>query len=139
MFTLSTKSDYGLLLLTILEKKKTDNYSSISKISKETKLPYSYISRIAAELSTAGFLKSKEGSSGGYKLSKKPEDIKIGKVIEILEGPFSPTKCSASDKECKYEKICPMCGCWQVELKGKMWEVLKDFSLKDLMKRRKKN
>lgn len=134
MFTLSTKSDYGLLLLTLLAKKKKGQFVALSEITHESGLPRAFISRIASELHRGGLLESKEGASGGYKLLKNPKSVSIAQAIEILDGPWAPTKCTADPKLCAYEKLCPMADNWQMHLKKKMWDILKSYSLKDLIK-----
>lgn len=140
MFTLSTKSDYGLLLLSLLNPRKARTrdrkYISLSSIVRKTNLPYAFISRIASELVRAGVLQSKEGVGGGYKLARKPKDITVAKVIEVLDGSWAPTKCSYNDngdKRCNYKHICPMVDDWQTNLKEKMWDLLNSYSLKDLI------
>lgn len=134
MFALSTKSDYGLLLLTLLAKEKKRGFVALSEIASESGLPHAFVSRIASQLSKGGILKSKEGVAGGYKLVKDPKNISIAQTIEILDGPWAPTKCTLDLKLCSYEKLCPMADNWRAHLKRKMWNILKSYTLKDLIK-----
>jgi len=132
MFSLSTKADYGLLLLTLLAKKRKSKFVALSEIASQAGLPYAFISRIAVDLHHGGLLESKEGVSGGYKLVKNPKSISLAQAIEILDGPWAPTKCTGP-KSCFYEKLCPMADNWQRHLKKKIWNILKSYSLKDLI------
>lgn len=132
MFSLSRKSDYGLLLLSLLTRKNRD-FISISSLSKENQLPYAFFSRIASKLAQVGLLKSKEGAAGGYKLAKSPKNISLTSVIEILDGPWAPTKCTDKNKECAYEDICPVASSWQHHLKRKIWNLLNSYTLKDII------
>lgn len=134
MFTISTKSDYGLLLLTLLAKRKKDEFVALSEIAGASGLPHAFVSRIASQLSRAGILTSKEGISGGYKMVRDLQKISIAQVIEVLDGPWAPTKCSGSDKPCAYEDVCPMVDTWQEHLRKKMWGILKSYTLKDLIR-----
>ena len=134
MFNLSSKSDYGLLLLSLLAKKKKNEFVALSEISGESGLPYAFVSRIASQLAKAGLLKSKEGANGGHTLGKKPEDISVALAIEALDGPWQPTKCEDHDEICSHKDICPMTNQWQKNLKEKMWQVMENFTLKDLIK-----
>lgn len=133
MLTLSNKSDYGLLLLTLLARKRSVEYVSVSTVACESGLPYAFVSKIAAQLAGAKILMSKEGVAGGYKLSKKPGDISLAEVTEILDGPWQPTKCTGSKEKCSLEKKCPMADNWQNRLKAKMWEIMDSYTVKDLM------
>jgi Rrf2 family protein len=47
--------------------------------------PEMFLRRILMELRQAGFLEAQKGRIGGYKLAKKPEEIKLGAVIRALE------------------------------------------------------
>ncbi len=133
MLTLSNKSDYGLLLLTLLARKRKTEYVPLSIVAHESGLPYAFVSKIAAQLSGAGILESREGVSGGYRLLKKPETVSIGRVTEILDGPWAPTKCTEGKLQCSLKKVCPMADNWQNRLKAKMWKILDSYTLKDLM------
>lgn len=133
MFNLSSKSDYGLLLLSLLAKKDKTKFVALSEIAVESGLPYAFVSRIASQLAKAGLLKSKEGAMGGYKLGKRPQDISVALAIEALDGPWQPTKCEYNDEVCSHRDICPMTDNWQKNLKEKMWKVMENFTLKDLI------
>lgn len=140
MFVLSRKSDYGLLLLTLLARNlpvgrqgKTE-YIPLSEISKKSGLPRAFVSRIAAELCGAGIINSKEGVDGGYQLIKKPGNISIAQVTQVLDGPWQPTKCTGDKENCPLEKKCPMANNWQNKLKRKMWEIMDSYTIEDLMK-----
>lgn len=136
MFSLSTKSDYGLLLLSLLAKNKNkENYISITKLAKKNHLPSAFISRIASELKSADILESKEGTSGGYKLKISPAKINIAQVVEILDGSIAPTRCTNIEEKCDFKKICPMMKNWQSVLQGKMLQILRNYSLRDLMEK----
>lgn len=132
MFTLSTKSDYGLLLLTLLAQKKKEEFVPLSAIVHDSGLPYAFVARIAAEFARARILASKEGVKGGYRLIKAPGKISLAQAIEVLDGPWAPTKCT-SRKPCSFKKLCPMANNWQNRLKEKMWKILESYTLKDLM------
>ena len=47
--------------------------------------PETFLRRILMDLRRAGFVEAQKGRIGGYKLAKKPEEIKVGAVIRALE------------------------------------------------------
>ena len=75
MFTISNKSDYGLILLSQLADK--TEYISLKHLVESTNLPPRFIARIAAELVHHGVLISREGKVGGYKLVKSLNNISL--------------------------------------------------------------
>ena len=47
------------------------------------------------ELRNAGFLSSKKGKLGGYRLAKPADDIIVGEMIRALDGPLAPFPCAS--------------------------------------------
>ena len=100
MFKLSQKADYGLILLSNLARA-GGKLTSISSIAQKNKLSSKFLSQVAQELKKAGIITAKEGITGGYILAKKPKEISLLQVLEILEGGFVEGKCFEKDHECK--------------------------------------
>lgn len=106
----STRTDYAVSMLRALARKK--GFVSLRIVAQENVLPYRYVSRLAGDLKKAGFLKSREGVLGGYALAKKPKDIRLINVIELLDGPMAPTRCLRDPGSCPREANCPLKGHW---------------------------
>lgn len=128
MFKISTRGDYGLLFLSALAEKLQNGrqFVSLKEIVAEKHLSLSYLTQIALPLKRAGILKSKEGREGGYALAKKPTEIRLIEVLEILEGPVAPVRCCESNyggakpKKCGSENFCNVKSVWhaaQLQLK----------------------
>lgn len=111
MFRLSTKADYGLILLSNLSK--SQRLTSISSIAQKNKISPKFLSQIAQELKKAGILTSKEGITGGYSLAKSADDIKLLDVLKVLDGELVEGKCFEDGHEC-------VCGA------GDMWADMKE-------------
>lgn len=116
MFKISTKGDYGLLLLSAIAEKMQEGraFVSLSEVAKERKLSLPYLSQIILPLKEAGLVKSKEGRDGGYCLSKAPHEITLMQILEALEGPVASVRC-CSDKgaECGSKSCCSVKSTWQ--------------------------
>jgi Rrf2 family protein len=91
MLRISREVDLGLLLL--VELARSNELVGLKEWAEKRGLPYRYLSKVAVRLKKAGLLKSKEGREGGYSLGKMAKQIKIGEVIEVLEGPIAPVSC----------------------------------------------
>ena len=126
MFRLSTKADYGLILLSNLSRSK--KLTSISSVAKKNKISAKFLSQIAADLKHAGILVSKEGMSGGYSLAKKPKDIKLLDVLQILDGELVEGKCFEEGHEC----ICGAGDMW-ADMKEQINETLGKKTVADLV------
>jgi len=111
MFRLSTRADYGLILLSNLSRSK--KLTPISAVAKKNKISAKFLAQIAADLKRAGILTSKEGMSGGYSLAKSAEQIKLLDVLRVLDGDLVEGKCFEDGHECS-------CGA------GDMWADMKE-------------
>lgn len=122
MFKISTKGDYGLLLLSALAEKTGDGrtFVSLKEIARAKKLSLSYLSQIIIPLKNAGFVLSKEGKEGGYRLARPANKITIMEILEALEGPILPVKCCCGgvrgkelkEGKCASEAYCGMKATW---------------------------
>lgn len=122
MFNISTKGDYGLLLLSCIAEKmaKGQKFVSLKEIAQEKRLSADYLSQIVMPLKKAGLLISKEGRIGGYRLSKPAGKITLMEILEVLEGPVALVACCANKKnagkkiKCSREKTCRVKSTWQI-------------------------
>jgi Rrf2 family protein len=74
---------------------------SSTKISRETGINAATVNKLLALLVKGNVLIAIRGSKGGYKPSRKLEDISIKEIIEAIEGPVTLTNCldnNTSDK-----------------------------------------
>jgi Rrf2 family protein len=67
---------------------------SLKSVADRQKLSEHYLEQLVPELRKAGLVKSSRGPQGGYELAKRPEEINIGDVIRVLEGPIAPVECT---------------------------------------------
>jgi Rrf2 family protein len=58
-------------------------------LAKEEELPTKFLESILLALRRGGFLESKVGSGGGYRLARDPREICVGDLVRRLEGRFS--------------------------------------------------
>ena len=52
---------------------------------------------IMAALSRANLVESAVGKSGGYRLTRSPEDYPVGEILRAVEGNLSPIACQSED------------------------------------------
>ena len=100
---LSKRTEYGLRAIVQLAKLYPAHYVQSRDLAKQENLPNKFLESILLALRRGGFLESKVGSGGGYRLSRSPEEILVGDVIRRLEGrltgpaPIEPTDCSPGE------------------------------------------
>lgn len=116
MFKISTKGDYGLLIMSALAEHargKNKQFIPLKRVAEEKKLSLKYISQLILPLKRAGLVESKEGAGGGYRLKKNPEDISLLRILEILEGPVAHVRCCENrGAKCGSEPFCNVKSTW---------------------------
>ena len=134
LMKISTKGRYGLrILLDIALYRVGDRPRMIREIANNQEISEKYISRLIIELRKAGLVKSVRGMNGGYTLARKPEDINILDVLEIMEGPIAIVDCAISSvKVCRRKPQCPTQRMW-AEINQRIRNAFAAYTLKDLV------
>ncbi|MDO8500101.1 MAG: Rrf2 family transcriptional regulator [bacterium] len=78
------KFDYALILIDHLKQNK-GAFVELGVVAKKFRLPGSYLEKVAQELKRAGWLESRKGAGGGYRLAKNPAAFSIGALINFYE------------------------------------------------------
>ena len=141
---LSKKSEYGLRALIELTAGRGHTPLQRQDIARRQHIPLEYLEQILLRLRNAGLLASRRGVSGGYTLIKSPEEITLGQVIRILDGPLAPIGCvskTAYQKcaDCPYAKKpqCPLQDAMR-QVRNAVADVLDNYSLKDFAEGKRK-
>jgi Rrf2 family protein len=92
---LTKKGKYGLKALVHLSKMPVGQLAFVNDIAVKNNIPKKFLDAILGELRNAGFVQSRKGKEGGYRLAKSPTDIKIGHVVRVLDGPLAPISCAS--------------------------------------------
>jgi Rrf2 family protein len=83
---LSKRTEYGLRAVVQLARLDPTAFIQSKDLAKEEGLPNKFLEAILLALRRGGFLESKVGSGGGYRLSRPPREIGVGELIRRLEG-----------------------------------------------------
>jgi len=83
---LSKRTEYGLRAVVQLAQLWPRNYVQARDLADQEDLPNKFLESILLALRRGGFLESKVGSGGGYRLSRPPREIRVGDIIRRLEG-----------------------------------------------------
>ena len=91
---LSLRGEYALRALQVLG----ENYDQkgvvqIQAISKQQNIPRRFLEQILNDLKSAGFVESRRGIAGGYRLARAPKEITLARVVRHVEGALAPVGC----------------------------------------------
>lgn len=95
---LTKKGKYGLKALSALADVPEGKLAIVGDIAKGNNIPKKFLDAILAELRNAGFVQSRKGKAGGYSLARPADDIKIGHVVRVLDGPLAPIPCASKTR-----------------------------------------
>ena len=90
---LSKKAKYGLKALIYLASHPKGQSVLIADIAAHEQLPKKFLDMILLEMRNADILVSRKGKGGGYALAVPPEQVCIGTVVRLLDGPLAPVPC----------------------------------------------
>ena len=87
---ISKKAEYAIKAVINIARHTNNKPLQISEISKTESIPTKFLEQILLNLKNNGILTSKRGANGGYLLAKSKDDISIGMILDIIDGPFDP-------------------------------------------------
>jgi Rrf2 family protein len=108
---LTKKGKYGLKAMMHLAGRPPGEPSLVTEIATANAIPKKFLDTILGELRNAGLVNSKKGKGGGYTLARSAQEIRVGHIIRILDGPLAPIQCASKTsyrrcEDCKDEKRC---------------------------------
>ena len=89
---LSKQTEYGLRAAVQLARRWPREFVQSSGLAHEEGLPNKFLEAILLTLRRGGFLESKVGREGGYRLARAPRDIRVGELVRRLEGRLTATE-----------------------------------------------
>jgi Rrf2 family protein len=111
MRTLSKKTQYTLRALYALSRAYGRGPTLSATIAKAEVIPQDFLENILLFLKREGLVSSKKGKGGGYALLFPPDQITLGRVIRLMEGPLAPLPCASETAyrkcdECVDDRFC---------------------------------
>lgn len=93
---LSKRTEYGLRAVIALARQGPGQYVQSRDLAQQENLPNKFLESILLALRRGGFLESKVGSGGGYRLSRPARQIRVGDLIRRLEGRLAPQRIAST-------------------------------------------
>jgi Rrf2 family protein len=84
----SAKTDYALRALLELAASADDRPRPVEELAEAQEIPVSFLKNILAQLRSAGIVRSRRGSEGGYQLAQPADQLSLASVIRAVEGPL---------------------------------------------------
>jgi Rrf2 family transcriptional regulator, cysteine metabolism repressor len=116
---------------------------SAHDLSLRTGISQKYLEQIMMRLRSGRLVSARRGVQGGYELARRPEDISVGEVIRLMDGPLAPSPCASQSAHvpcpvyrCPSEQSCVLRGLWS-DVRDAISDVLDGTTFADLVQRQR--
>ena len=132
---ISTRGRYAIRLMIDLAENDTGSYIPMKDVAERQELSLKYMERITPVLTKNGLIEGIHGKGGGYRLTKAPEEYRIGDILRLTEGDLAPVTClECGAKPCERAGECRTLPMW-TQFKDVIDEYFDGINLSDLMKK----
>lgn len=115
---LTTFSDYSMRLM-MMAAAHPDRLVTIEETANAYGISRAHLMKVANLLTRQGFLEAVRGRTGGLRLARPPEEIRLGALVRVTETDFAIVECFAVGNKCRITAPC--------RLKGVLGEALEAF------------
>ena len=121
--SVSSKCYYALRAVYALSEHGGPEPMKIAEIAEREQIPIRFLEVILGELKGGGFVQSRRGAEGGYRLARPADRITVGDIMRYVDGPIAPVDCVSQTrpKECEFHGDCHFFGFW-----GRMRQAISD-------------
>ncbi len=135
---LTKKGEYALRALINLgiAQEVGRTHVAVSELTGLSQLPLKYVEQILHQLRLAGYVDTRRGKYGGYFLRKPMNQIKIGEIVRLLDGPLAPISCASQTAyapcTCPDEAHCGL-RMVMVDVRNAIANILDRYTLADIV------
>lgn len=131
---ISTRGRYALRVLIDLAEHQNGRHMPMKEVASRQDISLNYIERIMPVLTKAKLVEGIHGKGGGYRLTKAPEQYRVGEILRLTEGDLAPVACIGCEaEECSRIDQCRTYSMWD-----KFYAITNEYfdsiTLADLMK-----
>ena len=131
---LTSKGRYAVMAMADLAKNNVKKPTSLTEISLRQGISLDYLEQLFLKLRKNNLVQSARGPSGGYVLSKSPNEIKLLSIINAVDEKIKTVKCrKESKKGCNGKSIkCITHNLWD-DLETHINKFFEDNTLNDIL------
>lgn len=110
---LTTTSEYAIRALTYLARLPEGETMLGRDLAERAEIPANYLSKIMWTLGNSGIIHAARGSGGGYRLNRKPGDIRLFEIVELFDRERANVACFLGGRECDHDNPCTAHDAWR--------------------------
>ncbi len=101
-------TDYSLRVLIHLGSH-ADTLATVGAIAEEHNISRHHLTRVVHQLGLKGYIETVRGKGGGFRLARRPDQIRIGDVVRDMETGFELAECfRPGDSGCRLLPSCAL-------------------------------
>jgi Rrf2 family protein len=104
--SVSSKCYYALRAIYALAGHTGPEPMKIAEIAERQRIPIRFLEVILNQLKGGGFVQSRRGAEGGYRLARPADQLTVGEVMRYIDGPIAPVDCVSQTRP----KVCEVPG-----------------------------
>jgi FeS assembly SUF system regulator len=131
MLRITKLTDYATVVLAVLAERPARVHSA-AELAEQARLEIPTVSKVLKPLAHAGLVTGFRGATGGYKLARPAERIRLIEIVEAIEGKLGLTECSGEHSACEHETHCGTRGHWH-KVNEVIADALRAVSLADML------
>lgn len=140
---LSSRGDYATRVIIELSLLGGPRPASVHELASRTGISAKYLEQIMTRLRSAEIVRATRGVNGGYELARRPDELTVGEVIRLMDGPLAPSPCASQSAHvpcpayrCPTEASCVLRGLW-LDVRDAISGVLDSTTFAELVRRQR--
>lgn len=110
----STRGRYALRVMIDLAEHDREGYTPMKVIAQRQDISLKYLEQILPALTKAGLIQGIQGKGGGYRLTKAPDQYRVGDILRLTEGDLAPVACLRQETvDCARSGECKTLPLWR--------------------------
>lgn len=134
---MSKKCKYALKALIRLAKDFGGDHLLTDDIARAEHIPKKFLELILLDLKRAGYVRSKQGAKGGYRLVQDPNEITLAEIYRLFDGAIALVPCVSQKfyetcNDCPDERACRLKRIF-IEVREKTYELMAGVTIQSFL------
>ncbi len=129
---LSSRGRYALRMMIDIAEYGSEKPRQLKDIAARQNISKRYLEHIVISLKNNSLIRSTSGKFGGFMLSRAPEDITVGEIIEAAIGPINIVECVMEPDICISNEFCE-CRKLYSRVNGRIRETFNETTLAEMI------
>jgi len=104
---------HAIRALAELARSPTSEFVDAGRLAAATGAPPNYLGKLLQSMAVAGFVESRKGARGGFRLARPPESIRLADVLEPIDRPSDWQGCFLGRPTCSADSPCAVHSRWE--------------------------